>query len=227
MTILPLPLPDEWKALNPDLNKLYAHAIRRAQLEANGKSIFPDIPFVDRALRLTNPDTLVGVVVGQDPYPQRGIATGLAFANKADQSPLSPSLEVIKKSVFSLETLEKNPENLIFDPTLESWAEQGLLLLNSSLTVQEGTPGSDTMIWTGFMATLIRSLSSKRRDLCWIFLGGDASCYSSCVAQGVQVFDYHPSFYARTKNPMPNRVWSILVNHAKHSGKELRLFGKR
>ena len=227
MHILPLPLPDDWSALSQDLETLYAHTVRRVQEEAKGKDLFPPILTIDRAFRLTHPDTLVGVVVGQDPYPQRGVATGLAFANKVDQHPLSPSLEVIKKSVFSLEPLEESKENLIFDPTLESWAAQGILLLNTALTVQENTPGSDVMLWTSFMATLIRSLSSIRRDLCWIFLGGDASVYSGCVIQGVQTFEYHPSYYARLGKPMPNRVWKILVSHAEYKGKELKLYGQK
>lgn len=74
-------------------------------------------------------------MLGQDPYPQKGVATGILFGNRkeVDEDNLS-SLNVVKEAAINFEV----PHYCItFDQTLESWAKQGILMINSALTVDE------------------------------------------------------------------------------------------
>ena len=92
--------------------------------------------------------------IGQDPYPQKGVATGILFGNNAStrEDDWSPSLKIVRDSVIDL----RRPHNLItFDPTLESWAKQGILMINSALTVEMNKVGSHTMLWRPFISKLL------------------------------------------------------------------------
>lgn len=85
------------------------------------------------------------VIVSQNPYPQKGIATGLAFANNSNtfENNLSPSLQVIKESIINYEV----QHNLItFASDLEEWAKQGVLLLNTALTCEVNKPGLHSLL---------------------------------------------------------------------------------
>ena len=99
------------------------------------------------------------VIVGQDPYPQKGIATGIAFANYNNtlEKDLSPSLQIIKESVINYEV----SHNLItFASELEEWEEQGVLLLNTALTCEINKPGSHSLLWRPFICKLIKQICS-------------------------------------------------------------------
>lgn len=81
------------------------------------------------------------VFLGQDPYPQQGVATGILFGNSKDtpEEKLSPSLQIVKEAAINYEI----PHNLIeFDNTLESWAKQGILMINTAFTCEVGRVGS-------------------------------------------------------------------------------------
>jgi uracil-DNA glycosylase len=109
-----------------------------AQRLAAGASIFPPQPL--RALELTPPDAVRVVILGQDPYHGRGQAQGLAFS-VAPGVTLPPSLRNIFKE------LERDlgvapPAFPQPGGSLVSWAQQGVLLLNTCLTVEEGQPAS-------------------------------------------------------------------------------------
>ena len=71
------------------------------------------------------------VMLGQDPYPQKGVATGVLFGNRkeVDEDNLSPSLNVVKEAAINFEVPHYG---ITFDQTLESWAKQGILMINSA-----------------------------------------------------------------------------------------------
>ena len=122
---------------------------------SNGIQIEPAPTKVFRCFRETDPNNLKVVILGMDPYSD-GSATGLAFANPEDKKSISPSLRVIKDSVLSLVSSGETP---IFDQTLETWAKQGILLLNSALTVRKGAVGSHLDAWKPFIERLLVSIS--------------------------------------------------------------------
>ena len=129
----------EWKLLlqnNTKLNNLNAinnFLIASSKLE---KKIFPKMDDIFRSLSFSAPKDINVVIVGQDPYHSYGQANGLAFSVN-EGTTLPPSLKNIYKELES-DLGIKESEN----GNLESWAKQGVLLLNTILTVEESRPGS-------------------------------------------------------------------------------------
>ena len=129
----------EWKLLlqkNTKLNNLNTinnFLITSSKLE---KKIFPKMDDIFRSLSFSAPKDINVVIVGQDPYHSYGQANGLAFSVN-EGTKLPPSLKNIYKELESdLGIIESKNGNL------ESWAKQGVLLLNTILTVEESRPGS-------------------------------------------------------------------------------------
>lgn len=143
------------------------------------------------------------IFIGQDPYPQKGVATGLAFANSADTVNLSPSLEVIKEACID-PTIPHGP--IEFDCTLESWAKQGVLLLNSSLTCELNKPNSHSLVWRGFTTKLLKNLSKETTGMIYVLMGKYAQSFEMWIDSRYNdiIKCGHPSYYARTETPMPD-----------------------
>ena len=180
------------------------------QCTLNNVPIEPSPERVFSCFKHTKAEDLKVVILGQDPYFD-GSATGLAFANTADRKVLSPSLKVIKDSVLSLANSEENPK---FDQTLKSWAEQGILLLNSALTVRRGEPGSHMKAWRPFIERLLVAISGKT-NACFLLFGKTAWAFKDCIFENDRgVFmEYHPAYYARNNTPMPNTVWKNMLEY--------------
>ena len=176
-----------------------------------------------RAFNITPYSELCVVSIAQDPYPQSGVSTGVCFGNKKDVVKLSPSLEVIKEAVIDFEI----PHNLItFDPTLEEWSKQGILLLNSALTVETDKPNSHAVLWRPFMTSLLRNLSAINPGLIYILWGSEAKTFSSCINKNNIVFKMpHPAYYARTNTKIPHSFFVDLHNTIlSHYGKKIEWF---
>ena len=188
--------------------------------EYSKKEIYPNKEDVFKAFRLLTPDECRVVFVGQDPYPQRGIATGVAFANKMDtpEEDYSPSLKVIKNSIKNLE----NP-NLVytFDPTLEYWVKQGVLMLNASLTVEANKIGSHTMLWRRFISKFITNLSKYNNNLIFVLFGELANTFAPYIFSGTVIKVKHPAYYARNNEPMPEDVFLLVNRHLENYGTKI------
>lgn len=143
------------------------------------------------------------VMLGQDPYPQMGVATGLAFANKEGTQVLSPSLEVIKEAVID-PTIPHGPTE--FDCTLESWAKQGVLLLNSSLTCELNKPTSHSLVWRPFTSKLLTNMSKETTGMIYVLMGRVAQSFRSCINDKYNdiIECEHPAYYARKQEKMPD-----------------------
>ena len=124
----------EWADLLPDSVKAKAHSImdRIKEERAQGKTIYPADENIFRALQLTPPSSVRCVILGQDPYHEPMQANGLAFSVNPGVK-LPPSLRNIYKEL-SADMHCPAP----FDGDLAKWAQNGVLLLNSILTVEEG-----------------------------------------------------------------------------------------
>lgn len=193
------------------------------QCTLNNVPIEPSPERVFSCFRHTKAENLKVVLLGQDPYFDDGSATGLAFANKATQTQMSPSLKVIKQSVLSLSNSEENPK---FDQTLESWAEQGILLLNSALTVRREEPGSHMKAWRPFIERLLVAISGYT-NACFLLFGKTAWSFKDCIFDNDRgVFmEYHPAYYARNNTPMPNTIWKSMLEYVQENyGVSLKLY---
>lgn len=176
---------DEFKRLS---SKLQLDRLINIQICPNKEDIF-------KAFRLTNLPDVKAVIVGQDPfhtvrYDDRPIATGLSFG-VSDRSYIPPSLRNI---VLELESdLEKFA--IDFDYSLESWAKQGVLMLNTALTVQKGNAGSHTKYWESFTKKVFEILNNKTNNTIFILWGNHAKSFKQYLTNPTFKFieSTHPS----------------------------------
>lgn len=137
--------------------------------KASGKTIFPPEDKIFEALRLTPFENVKVVILGQDPYHGKGQAHGLAFSVRPGVKP-PPSLVNIFK--------ELNADLGLGIPEsgcLEAWAREGVLLLNTVLTVEEGKAGSHHKKgWEQFTDKIIDVLNHEKKHLVFILWGSPA-----------------------------------------------------
>lgn len=146
------------------------------------------------------------VFIAQDPYPQKDVATGLCFANKQDtkEDNYSPSLKVIKDACIDL---HYSNNSIIFDPTLEYWGRQGILLLNSALTTEVNKIGFHTMMWRPFISSFLKNFSEINPGTIYVLFGEQAKTFKPYIKNGVILREKHPSYYARTNTDMPSDIF--------------------
>lgn len=141
-----------------------------AERAAHPDAIFPAENEVFNALALTALAEVKVFILGQDPYPTRGHAHGLAFSVQPTVKPLPASLRNIVKELESDLGLPK-PSN----GSLIPWAKQGVLLLNTVLTVREGTPNAHQgKGWETFTDAVIRAVSAQPEPVVFILWGKPA-----------------------------------------------------
>lgn len=149
------------------------------------------------------------VFLGQDPYPQKGVATGICFGNKEGtlEGDLSPSLQVIKESCINYE-IPHGP--IEFDCTLESWAKQGILMLNSALTCKVNEIGSHTMLWRKFISSFLRNFSNRSTGIIYVLFGKQAQTFEPYINAKFNdiIRVEHPASFARQNRIMPYSVFT-------------------
>jgi len=152
-------------------------------------AIYPKQKDVFKAFRLTKYRDLKVVIIGHCP-PLSIKANGLAFGNSLESPLLSPSLMSIKKNV---EEDYYNGLDLNFDTTLESWAKQGVLLLNSSLTIEAGTSKSHVKQWDVFIKYLLETLSENNPGIVYCLWGNYIKKYKKHISDNNYIIEAeHP-----------------------------------
>lgn len=184
--------------------------------EYKRKSIFPAQNKVFKAFEVCPYDDLKVVMLGQDPYPQKGVATGILFGNDKEvaEENLSPSLQVIKEAAINFEI----PHYCItFDQTLESWAKQGILMINSALTVEMNKVGSHVMLWRPFISKLLKNLSDNNTATVYVLFGRQAQTFKPYINGKINhiIEVEHPAYFARTNTKMPYEVFRNVSNLVK------------
>lgn len=177
--------------------------------QINPEYLCPHPSNVFKAFKLCPYKELKVVFLGQDPFPQKGIATGILFGNeeRTPEDKLSPSLEVIKECCINYEV----PHGPIdFDITLESWAKQGILMINSALTCKVNEVGSHVMLWRKFMINLIKNLSYRETGLLYVLFGGQAQTFEPYIDSRYNhiIKVEHPAYFARAKKIMPYSIFT-------------------
>ena len=133
------------------------------------KTIFPAKEEIFKALELSDFHDTKVVILGQDPYYKYGQAEGLSFSVKSGVK-LPPSLKNIYKELKEDMGIENSNNG-----SLVSWARQGVLLLNASLTVEEKKPNSHSKIgWQIFTDKIIAVLNQRKEPLVFILWGNFA-----------------------------------------------------
>ena len=167
-----------------------------------GASIFPPQPL--RALQLTPPDAVRVVILGQDPYHGRGQAEGLAFS-VAPGVPFPPSLRNIFKE---LQRDLGTPFPAMPQPggSLVKWAQKGVLLLNTCLTVEEGQPASHSgKGWELLTDAIIRQVSQEAQPAVFMLWGAHAQSKRPLIDTGrhLVLTANHPSPLSAMRPPLP------------------------
>lgn len=190
------------------------------------KPICPSIPNVFKAFELCPYNDLKVVLLGQDPYPQKDVATGILFGNNKNvtEEDLSPSLKIVKEAAINFEI----PHNsIIFDQTLESWANQGVLMINSALTVEMNKVGSHTMLWRPFISKLLVNLSEWNTGIVYVLFGEQARTFKPYINSKTNIIlmEKHPAYYARLNSRMPSTVFKEIKNITKDKyGKAIEFY---
>ena len=143
--------------------------------ERKQKTVYPEQKNVFKAFQLTPYEKVKVVFLGLDPYIRKDQATGLSFGVELSENMMKvpPSLKTIIKELESdLDTL-----CLEFDYSLEGWAKQGVLMLNTSLTVVEGQTNSHLQMWQPFTLEVIDAINDMNQNVIFILLGNTAQSY--------------------------------------------------
>lgn len=204
-------LPACWRAIldePPITNKLAS--IRQILLQQldQGQILFPDDPW--RALRLTPLSQVKVVILGQDPYHGPNQARGLAFSVDS-QCPTPPSLRNIFKELDRSDAPGLRPPR---SNDLTGWARQGVLLLNATLTVQQGAAASHARIgWQTITDRLISAVAARHQPTVYLLWGRHAqekrvlieSAHpgSQMIASHYILTANHPSPLSALRGPKP------------------------
>jgi len=171
MTTTKLHLHSEWKAfLKEEISSNNFQAIISAlAIERKIHTILPANDMIFNAFNFTTPNNIKVVILGQDPYHGKGQANGLSFSvTNGVKTP--PSLRNIFKELQS-DLNHSIPTN----GNLDSWTNQGVLLLNATLTVREKKAGSHQELgWEPFTDSVIKKISDKKEGIIFLLWGAFA-----------------------------------------------------
>jgi len=204
------PLPEQFDAVPPDWQDL-TEPFRRSpvgqrlieRLEARrqaGATLYPEDVFA--ALRLTRRDSVRVVILGQDPYHGPGQAHGLAFSVPAGVG-IPPSLRNLFKELARDLQVSAPPCG-----DLSAWAEQGALLLNTSLTVEEGKAGSHAdWGWSELTDAIVAALALDPTPKVFMLWGAHAQRKRALIEAGgahhLLLLSNHPSPLSARRGPAP------------------------
>lgn len=150
---------------SPNFNKFYNNVLKLYDKE----EIYPPKDYIFNALKLTPFQNTKVVIMGQDPYHGEGEAHGLSFSVQKGIK-LPPSLKNIYKELYNDLGIEPNEYG-----DLTKWAKEGVLLLNSVLTVKKDSPASHKNIgWEPLTDYIIKVLNTKDEPVVFILWGNFA-----------------------------------------------------
>jgi len=194
MTFLELSklVPSSWKQVFQESEEEFVYLDKIIKTD-----VFPEKKKVFRAFELTPLDEVRVVLLGQDPYHQRKSngkprAQGLSFSvSKDDEIPMS------LRNIFQEIGSEYPNYNVPEHGDLTKWARQGVLLLNSSLTVEPGKAGSHGVIWHGLLARIFNAIGEVNRKCIYLLWGNFAKDMAEYLPEtSIKLFTSHPSGFS-------------------------------
>lgn len=186
----------EFNKILYQLNNLYAY---RPMCPSLYRDVF-------KAFNICKYNNCKIIFIGQEPYSQKGKATGLCFANKQEvkEDNYSPILKVIKDACIDL---HYSNNSIIFDPTLEDWGKQGILLLNSALTTEVNKTGLHTMMWRPFISSFLKNFGEINPGTIYVLFGEQAKTFKPYIKNGIILQEKHPAYYVKTNTDMPSDIF--------------------
>jgi len=180
----------------------------------NTKTIYPPKKDVFNAFRLSYNDIKV-VILGQDPYHGEGEAHGFAFS--CLKTPIPPSL----KNIFKELKTDLNIEKDMLDGNLLPWVKQGVMLLNTGLTVEKDKPNSHKDLgWHTFTDSVIQKLNEREKPLVFILWGNNAREKKKYITnpQHLIIESAHPSPFSANNGFFGSRPFSKTNDFLKKNG---------
>lgn len=210
---------NDWdELLESEFQKDYYKKLRSFLItEYREKTIFPDMHDIFTALKLTSYKDTKVVILGQDPYHGRGQSHGLAFSVKKDVR-IPPSLRNMFKELKDDLGLPI-PDN----GYLKKWAEEGVLLLNTSLTVRESQPNSHSKIgWEILTDRIIQLLNEREDPLVFILWGNNAKSKEKYITNKNHfiIKSVHPSPLSASRGFFGSKPYSKTNTFLKNIGAE-------
>ena len=179
------------------------------------KTIYPPGNKIFNAFQLTKFEEVKVVILGQDPYHGIGQAHGLSFSVEQGIKP-PPSLKnIFKELEYDLGLKQPDHGNL------EKWAHQGVLLLNSILTVERGNPGSHAKKgWEIFTDQVLKTITLHRKNIVFILWGQKAQdkCHFIDENENLVIKSSHPSPYSAHAGFLGSKPFSRANNYLKDRG---------
>lgn len=213
--------PKEWSNLFnlPEIQECLSN-ISEFLKSQNKKIIYPEIYNVFNAFHFTPINKIKVILLGQDCY-HNGNATGLCFDIKNSKN-INPSLRNIYKE------LKNENYDIKTNGNLSHWADNGVLMLNTSLSVEKGKPDSHYSIWLPFTKIVIDYISKNTTNIAWLLMGRRAHQFQSLIDTNKhQTFlTSHPSpFSAHRGNKLipaflGSNVFNKINDYLKDNGKE-------
>lgn len=189
--------------LSSDWNEFFSGILKDQEMidtnnflskESESFRIFPELCDVFNPFKLCELSDLKVIILGQDPYHTEGAAMGLAFSHKPTRNKLQPSIRNIYKC------LENDGYTANWESgNLEKWAKQGVLLVNTALTVREGSAGSHSKNsksggpWNHFITKLFIYLDEHIEDMTVVLWGSKAKEYSGYFRNHQIISSCHPA----------------------------------
>lgn len=208
---------ESWKMLLVDVldESWFKELLEFVKSEYKSKEIYPPGKYIFRAFDECPVDEVKVVILGQDPYHTPGVANGLAFSANPDQK-IPPSLRNIYKELES-DLGIKSPEN----PDLSKWAKQGVLLLNSTLTVEKGKAGSHQKKgWEEFTDEVIKRLSNLTENKVFFLWGAYAQKKGAVIdkKKHLVIESPHPSPFSADRGFFGSRPFSKANDYLEEHG---------
>ena len=178
--------------------------------------IFPPIELRFAAFDMCSFENMQVCILGQDPYHGQGQAMGLSFSVPTNMK-IPPSLRNIFKELKNDLGIERN------NPDLTDWAKQGILLLNTSLSVREHCPNSHSKIWKDFGDNIIKFISDNKQDIIFILWGKASTSKSDLI-------DSKKHYILTASHPSPmsaNRGGFFGCKHFSKTNEILQKLGKK
>ncbi len=199
-----------WQAvIGDELHKPYMEALRDflKQEKAAGKTIYPPGPLIFNAFNHTPFEKVKVVIIGQDPYHGPGQAHGLSFSVPKGVD-LPPSLQNIFKEIAADLNIKMSRNG-----DLTAWADQGVLLLNATLTVEQAKAGAhQNKGWEQFTDAAIAALNQHREHLVFVLWGSYAQKKGDVIdaKRHLVLKSVHPSPLSAHRGFFGNRQFSII-----------------
>jgi uracil-DNA glycosylase len=207
-----------WQAIiGQEFNQPYMQNLRDflTQEKAGGKIIYPPSPLIFNAFNHTPFEQVRVVIVGQDPYHGDGQAHGLSFSVPVGVKP-PPSLANIFKEIHADLGIKMSGKG-----DLSAWAAQGVLLLNATLTVEQGKAGShQNRGWERFTDAAIAALNTHRENLVFVLWGGYAQKKGAAIDKKRHLIlqSAHPSPLSAHRGFFGNHPFSHINQYLQQHG---------